>query len=332
MVESPWLNNTSPLPSESVSAAVRSLIKNIFETWKGKNALDRNLWVVPVILQGSLTLYVALLALVRATPGYRMLCLGALFVYSWYNNEALAGVAIFAGAILAELSMVPTIGRFASSSNITNRILPFVLVTLGLYLSSFPSHKPTWAGWSNTLEYIGRAIFPKGSEIWSAWASAGSILLLTGIVLSEPLQKFLSHPAFLYLGAHSFPIYLIHGPLLRSTLNWMLYMFIPPEWSHEKQGDNMSILKARYPIPPAIRFVIAFPIFFALLLWLAQLWTAKIEPQCGRLTKWLEDTVCGSSPEIPTYQMTLKEFAERSSSSGSSQSSSPTLNEDVLPR
>lgn len=87
MIESGWMNNTSPVPSGSVSAAVRSLLKAIFDTWKGKNAIDRNQWVVPVILKGSLMLYVALLALVRATPGYRMLCFGALFAYSWLNND-----------------------------------------------------------------------------------------------------------------------------------------------------------------------------------------------------------------------------------------------------
>lgn len=87
MVESEWMNDTSPLPSGSMSAAIRSLIKAIFDTWKGKNAIDKNQWVVPVILKGSLMLYVALLALVRATPGYRMLCLGALFVYSWINDD-----------------------------------------------------------------------------------------------------------------------------------------------------------------------------------------------------------------------------------------------------
>jgi Acyltransferase family len=90
MVESSWMNDTSPLPSGSVLAAIHSLIKAIFETWNGKNDIEKNQWVVPVILKGSLTLYVALLALVRATPGYRMLCFGALFVYSWLCNDGMS--------------------------------------------------------------------------------------------------------------------------------------------------------------------------------------------------------------------------------------------------
>ena len=87
MVESDWMNSTSPLPSGSVFAAVRSLFRAIFDTWKGKNDMEKNQWVVPVILKGSLTLYVALLALVRATPGYRMLSFAALFIYSWTCND-----------------------------------------------------------------------------------------------------------------------------------------------------------------------------------------------------------------------------------------------------
>lgn len=244
---------------------------------------------------------------------------------------AMSGIPIFSGAVLAELSMDPKIIKFASSRYVANRIVPFIMVILGLYMSSFPSKKPEWAGWSKTLGDIGLTIFPRGSEIWSAWASTGSLFLLAGIVLSEPLQQFLSHPAFLYLGTHSFPIYLIHGPLLRSFLNWMLYLFVAPVWYEEKEGDKITRVWARYHLPPAWKFVIALPIYFVVLLWLAQLWTAKLEPQCGRLTKWLEDTVCGSGSETPTYQMTLREFAQRKSS-GSSQSSTRTLNDDMLPR
>jgi hypothetical protein len=83
MVESGWMNNTSPLPSGSVPTALHRLFKAVFDTWKGENNIEKNQWVVPVILKGSLMLYVALLALVRATPGYRMLAFGALFIYSW---------------------------------------------------------------------------------------------------------------------------------------------------------------------------------------------------------------------------------------------------------
>lgn len=243
----------------------------------------------------------------------------------------MAGIPIYGGAILAELSMDHKIIKFASSRNITSRVLPFVMFIMGLYMYSFPSHKPKWAGWSRILNQIGLTVFPHGSELWTAWASTGSIFLLTGSILSESLQRFLSHPVFLYLGTHSFPIYLIHGPLLRSFLNWMLYIFVAPVWYQETVGDIVTKVWARYPLPPAWKFVVALPIFFAVLLWLAQLWTAKIEPQCGKVTKWLEDAVCGSEPETPTYQMTLKEFAQRTYS-GSSRSSTPTLNDDILPR
>ncbi|KAE9984417.1 hypothetical protein EG327_005032 [Venturia inaequalis] len=331
MIESGWMNDTSPLPSGSVSAAIRSLFTAISDTWVGRNNIDKNQWVVHIILRGSLMLYVALLALVRATPGYRMLCFGALFMYAWISRDVMGGIPIYGGAILAELSMVPTINRFASSRNTASRVLPFIIFTLGLYMYSFPSHDPTWVGWSKTLEHIGRTIFPKDSELWTAWAVTGSIFLLIGTILSEPLQQFLSHPVFLYLGTHSFPIYLIHGPLLRSFLNWILYLFVKPQWHTETNAGVVTKVWGRYHLPPPWKFLIALPVFFAVVLLLSQLWTAKIEPQCGRLTKWMEDTVCGSNPATPTYQMTLEDFAQRKSSR-SSQSSTPTLNDDVLPR
>ncbi|TID20841.1 Acyltransferase 3 [Venturia nashicola] len=335
MVDAWWMEDTSPLPSKSVSAALRSLIKAIFDNWKGENHLEKNQWVVHIILEDSLKLYVALLALVRATPGHRMLCFGALFAYSWINDDNLSGIPICGGAILAELSMDSTIIKFSASRKIINRVLPFLLFILGLYMYSFPSKRSKWTGWSQTLNEIGTMIFPHGSELWASWASTGSLFLLAAVILSEPLQRFLSHPAFLYLGTHSFPIYLIHGPLLRSFLNWMLYLFVAPVWHQAKEVDHKghTITKkwAKYKVPPAWKFIVTLPIFFTVLLWLAQLWTAKIEPQCGRLTKWLEDTVCGNEPETPAYQTTLNEFTQRKSSE-SSQSSVLTLNDDILPR
>jgi hypothetical protein len=241
------------------------------------------------------------------------------------------GMPIFGGALLAELSMDVSIIKFASSRNTTNRIFPFLAVILGLYMFSYPSKNPEWSGWSSNLWQIGMKIFPNGSELFSAWSTLGSIFILFGIVLSEPLQQFLSHPIFLYLGTHSFPIYLIHGPLLRSFLNWMLYIFVAPEWYEDSEGGVVVRTYGRYPIPPAWKFVIALPIFFFVLLWLAQLWTAKVEPQCGALTKWLEDTVCGNDADTPiSSQMTLKEYRQKSPIS--SRSSTPTLNEDILPR
>lgn len=223
-----------------------------------------------------------------------------------------------------------TVTTFASSRNIMNRILPYLMAIFGLYMYSFPSKKAEWAGWSNALLHVGTKIFPQGSELFSSWSTLGSLFLLTGVILSESLQQFFSHPAFLYLGTHSFPIYLIHGPLLRSFLNWILYLFVAPEWYEDIEDYVVIRTWARYPIPPAWKFVIALPIFFIVLLWLAQLWTAKIEPQCGRLTKWLEDTVCGSDAETPSSQMTLKELAQHTAESN--RSSTSTLNGDFLPR
>jgi hypothetical protein len=243
----------------------------------------------------------------------------------------MTGIPIFGGALLAELSMDVTIIKLASSRHTINRIFPFFGVILGLYMYSYPSKNPEWSGWSNTLSHVGMKIFPNGSELFSAWSTLGSLFVLSGVILSEPLQRYLSHPAFLYLGTHSFPIYLIHGPLLRSFLNWMLYIFVAPEWYQETEGEVVVRVWARYHLPPAWKFVITLPVFFFVLLWLAQLWTAKIEPQCGALTQWLEDTICGNDTDTPIFsQMTLKEYAQKSPSS--SRSSTPTPNGDVLPR
>jgi hypothetical protein len=225
---------------------------------------------------------------------------------------------IFSGIIIAELSMVPAIIEFASSRSFLNCTIPFFLVITGLFFFSFPGFKPEWQPWTNALRDIGIMISPNGSnnnDVQSLWSSIGAIIILFGITLSDILQSLLSNPVLLYLGTHSFPIYLIHGPLLRSFLNWILYAFTPT--------------LERYPIPPGWKFVIALPIYFSLLIGLASLWTAKIEPRCGAITKWLEDTMCRHEVDTPLLltQVPPKEYEAES---GSSRSASPISEEEGL--
>jgi hypothetical protein len=89
MVESAWMNGTSLAPDESLSGAVRQLFQGIYDTWTvANNALDRNQWTMLWFLRGSLTLYVTLLATVRATSKYRMIIHTGLFCYAWSVNDS----------------------------------------------------------------------------------------------------------------------------------------------------------------------------------------------------------------------------------------------------
>jgi hypothetical protein len=220
---------------------------------------------------------------------------------------AMVGLPIYGGALLAELSMEPAIIKFSTSRSLVNRLLPYSLILLGWYFMSYPKHHPEWQPWSNALWRLGGLIFPDGAEIFSVWNTIGVLLITFGVVLSSTLQRLLSHPHLLWLGAQSFPIYLIHGPLLRSFFNWLLYAFTTPiQYEDKDDTGNVTRTWKRFPLPTALKFFLLLPIFYTVLLLLAHVWTKKIESKCGAVTKWLEETMCGTRDERIFSEISLR--------------------------
>ncbi|KAF2490070.1 hypothetical protein BU16DRAFT_424020, partial [Lophium mytilinum] len=290
MVESAWMVDTSPLPSTSIQGAICRLLSSIYTTWAtGRNVLDKNQWAMIFFLKGSLALYVLLLATVRATARYRMLIFFVMIMFSWAKKDTHMGLPIYSGALLTEVSMIPGIINFSVNRRLVYRLPPFFMVVFAWYLISYPVNKPSWQPWSNALWTLGKLIFPKGAEYESFFYTIAIALLVFSIILSAKLQQIFSHPVLLWLGAHSFPIYLIHGPLLRSFLNWVLYAFVAPTLYQEKD-DKGNVVRQyeRFPIPSALKFFLLLPVFYAVLFVLAHFWLQKIEPRCASATKWLE--------------------------------------------
>jgi hypothetical protein len=242
----------------------------------------------------------------------------------------MVGLPISGGALLAELSMEPSIIKFSTNRNLVNRLLPYSMILLGWYFMSYPKQRPEWQPWSNSLWNMGMLIFPNGSEIYSFWNIIGVLLVTFGIILSSTLQRMLSHPSILWLGAHSFPIYLIHGPLLRSFFNWILYAFTKPVWYDEKdENDVITRSWARFPLPTAWKFFVLLPVYYVVLFWLADLWMKSIESQCSIATKWLEDTVSGVKHERFFNEISLQ--ADGRNNAQKDRSGATTPNVTLLP-
>ena len=232
---------------------------------------------------------------------------------------ALVGVPIFGGALLCELSMEPIVSKFSTSRSMIRRALPFSMVFVAWYLIGYSGVHSEWARWSNSLLQIGVKIFPKGSEIFTLWVLTGVLLLIAAVVLSSTLQHILSHPTLLWLGTLSFPVYLLHGPLLRSLLNWMLFAFTQPIWYEEKNEDDVVVrIYPRLPNPPLWKFILAIPIFFAVVLYSSKLWVLHVEPWCAQVTKWAEDTICGNASKSEESHTTMKELANGNGDSNGS--------------
>jgi len=321
LVQSEWMVRTCPEPSGGVVRAVQSLGRNVFNTWAGlENRYDANQWAMPWFFKASVLLFATLLATVRATPGCRMVVFMGLYAFSWACkerkfgsvilvvlderlmwNSALVDMTVFGGALLAEISLQPSVINIVNRRSLASQTLPFLVVAVGFFFCSYPSKHAEWLPWSFRVLRLGEATFPKGAELPRFWPTVGAQIVTVGVVFSSRLQELLSHPILVWLGSVSFPVYLLHGPLLRSVLVWMLYAFVPAI-RYEVQAEDGTVLRTfeQLPNPPAWRFAVMIPLFFAILLYAAYWWTEKIEPWCAWATKKMEDVMCGNEDDEKT--------------------------------
>jgi hypothetical protein len=215
------------------------------------------------------------------------------------------GLDVYGGAILAELSLTPGITEFCGKDKSKFRqITPLMATCFGIIFISYPSRKIEQFGWAIPLQLFGQVVFPAKANLAEFWHTIGAFLVTFSVVLSPLLQKFLSYPVITWLGQISFPLYLIHGPLLRSFLKWLFYLTTASvEWE-----DSNGRIKQTKPRPSWWQFLYAVPIFTALLLYLAKVWNDRVEPWCAMVTKKGEDLVMGKGdvplpiPLLPIHQ------------------------------
>lgn len=210
------------------------------------------------------------------------------------------GLNIYGGALLAEITL-----HVSSSTSFHPRqrsILAFSLTTLGLFFCGFPESNWAWTSWSKGMASLGWFILPQSADQYRYWPSIGVQLLSLGVILSPTLQRFLSHRYFTWLGAVSFPIYLIHGPLMRSMLVWLLFGFRKPMYLYTKNLDGtVADMWEVIPMPTTWMYVLALPIFFTALFLISHCWNIYVEPWCAWLTTRAEEIMCGDEPKPKEY-------------------------------
>ena len=206
---------------------------------------------------------------------------------------AFVGANMFAGILLAELNNSEIPARVARFSP----VLCPPLLAISLLFMSFPADAPHWAPWSLTLLRWHHLVAPRGADTARFWPTIGAQLLCLTIICSPHLRRALNHPILLWLGRISFPLYLLHGPLLRSVLSWLLFA---GQNLVAMEADNSNEVIMRYPLPRPWVYVVALPVFFAVLGVLCHYWTEKIEPHFGTITKKAEDIMSGRTSRLPT--------------------------------
>ncbi|KAI9737035.1 MAG: hypothetical protein M1834_000625 [Cirrosporium novae-zelandiae] len=304
-----WMRSTAPLPSPSFSAAVIDFFKAILSTWTdAENPYDQPQWALLYLFKGSVLIFMTLLATINTTPKWRVFAEIGLYSWSWYMGDCLVGMNVYAGMILAELSMNPITVKPPKELD----IFTIPLAIIGLFLCSFPTEYADTSNWSSFLMWLGMFIFPAGGDQGRFWSGIGAQLLCLAVLFSPTLKRLLTHPFLMWLGASSFPIYLLHGPLVRSLLAWMTFgvgamNFHPQPPPPTPEGEEPP--PPQYiPMPPGWTLCVILPAFAIALLSLCHVWTMRIEPLFGKATKRFEDICYGKydkqqqQPVLPRHK------------------------------
>ncbi|MCJ1472706.1 hypothetical protein MMC13_001355 [Lambiella insularis] len=291
-VDSAWIRETSPLPSSSFAGALYDLFNNLVTTWTdGGNQYDRIQWTLCYLLRGSMLVYVTIVATAYVQSKYRMLIYTALYLYYWRMGDPVIGMNIYAGMLLAELTFDPDVQSFVVDHSHLSSFLSFPLMILGTYIISYPEENPEWATWSNGLLRLGYHIFPDGAEFARFYPALGTNILLLGIFFNATAKRLFASQALCWLGKMSFAVYLIHGPLIRSVLTWMLYGASAQPLPLGKDDNGNDLPPAWIPLVSRWLVFFILPVFYILLYRLAQLWTCYVEPWCGLATSLIEEKV-----------------------------------------
>lgn len=194
------------------------------------------------------------------------------------------------GMLLAEISLDVELQATVANHNMIRTFASGSAIVLGLYFCSYPEEHPEWTRWSAGLTALGNHIFPHKVEFSRFYSALGVDILATGIMFNNTAKKLLSNPFFLFMGKLSFPIYLLHAPLIRTVLTYVLFGFsVRPSGGKDDNGHDLP--PGWLPLANRWVCVFAIPAFYVFLYRIASLWAAYVDPFCGRVTNWFEELV-----------------------------------------
>jgi hypothetical protein len=207
------------------------------------------------------------------------------------------------GTLLAELAQHRPTQNFITSHQ---RLLTFVVAPLilliGGFIGSYPQEHEEWSAWSRFLfdhlvnpagdDSRGSIIVPLGADRQRRTSAFFIMCVSVSLFLSPLFQKLLSHRLLIWLGHHSFAVYLVHGTILRTVAIWIVYGISGEPWEEAGKNEDGTPREQEW-IPPRGRphKMVAVLVFVVLTYTAAWAWMRWVDAACARATQWLEKRV-----------------------------------------
>ncbi len=201
----------------------------------GSIELDRHLWTIPVEFRCSMALFLTHMLTARMSSRLRITTLVGLIVWgiSWDRWEL---CPFWAGAVIAEMDIIWTSTSMSDLPSIAKKhqpqrphrsfsLLYWLAFIVSLFLLSFPDIAANVTPGYATLDSLIPKSFTEKHRFWptigavmTVWSSCRLELLRNKVFWWAPIQ---------YLGKISFPLYVIHGPIIH-TLGYMVRHLLDP--------------------------------------------------------------------------------------------------------
>lgn len=264
-------------------------------------------WTIALEYQGSILLFIVLLAFSHTTIKARMTLMATLAIY--FNLQgSWVSFCFLSGSLLAEVDLLDLEVLRKPSQNLT-MVLVAILST-ALLLGSMPTielqmmtreylrSNPGWSMLSNMIPGAYEDIKP----YWLSWAAI--MLVFSGSYLSW-FRRFFESGPLQYLGKLSFAFYLVHGPVLQVV---GVRMYHVTGMSYAADGW-LAKYNSWVPMPMIGPFGLELPFLVAQLVILpVTFYCAEIVEKCFdapsvNIAKWCHQS-CKASTDKPDGRVT----------------------------
>jgi peptidoglycan/LPS O-acetylase OafA/YrhL len=254
---SPWLASFAGAGTPPFEVGfVDALLQGLTTFFTGQATYNTNLWTMRPEFMGSLLVYL-LAAFIAVVLAFRhLLAAGTLLAIAALYQDALLFPFVIGVFCAARLARRPPVWPLP---------VALAVIVLGLYLLGYmiPEQSYRWVAW-----------LPQGpaDRMQTLLFTAGAICLIVATMASRPLYALLDRAPFRLLGLLSFPLYLVHIPVICS-LSSALYL-----WLHAQGVGGTAQLVAVFAVTVLATVGLSLP-----LLRFDRWWVALVDAGARRL-------------------------------------------------